>query len=358
MARHVLSSNRPKGKLAPYKAEIVRLYQEGKSTVTLAKQFGATDPTIAKILNESGIKRRSHSEAITLSQVGRPRKCSDADYEEMGRLYSQGVNIPKIAKKFDVHSAIVSVALRKVGVASRSIGESRQPKIANPNAFYSPNETGLYWLGILLTDGNIFENRITLGLAVVDTGHIKKFRNFVGVKTPIFFWDNRGYQAARLAFSNAKMVRDLARYGVVPRKTDIAVAMGGVETSKSFWRGCIDGDGHIAWTTVRGHRYPVLHFCSNSRALMEQYRQYVKSVYPSVRAGIVPNKERPWFSTMAVVGAAALEVIRVLYGHGGVSLDRKQKIADEIIEWGRTKRFVYGRPGKRTISDRRQVELF
>lgn len=103
-----------------------------------------------------------------------------------------------------------------------------------------------YWIGFLLADGCVSDDRICLALQQSDIGHVEKFRRFVcGEFYSIKLTSSNN--ACNLRFVSHKMAADLARYGIVPRKSltgDFAVGV----TDDFMWhylRGFFDGDGSV-----------------------------------------------------------------------------------------------------------------
>lgn len=105
-------------------------------------------------------------------------------------------------------------------------------------------EEKAYWLGFLSGDGAITENKVRLCLAVKDKEHLHKFKEAVQ-------WNGKDYyhhhsEALEVYFRSLRMVRDLCRYNVTPRKTfsikfpSIAYSLG-----RHFIRGLFDADGCI-----------------------------------------------------------------------------------------------------------------
>ena len=79
------------------------------------------------------------------------------------------------------------------------------------------NKEKAYWLGFLSGDGAITENKVRLRLAIKDKIHLKKFKETVE-------WAGKDYyhkdaDALEVCFRSFKMLNDLARYFITPRKT-------------------------------------------------------------------------------------------------------------------------------------------
>jgi hypothetical protein len=114
-----------------------------------------------------------------------------------------------------------------------------------------------YLLGLLAADGNVLDStpRITLELATKDVELVELLRDAIAPGVPLRYRNPRGNGArhATLAVTSAEMVADLARFGIVPRKTstlrwpvEVPVAM-----QRPYLLGHFDGDGFV---TI-AHRY-------------------------------------------------------------------------------------------------------
>jgi len=107
------------------------------------------------------------------------------------------------------------------------------------------NEEKCYWLGFLAGDGARTENKVRLCLSIKDKDHLQKFKSAVEWTGKDYF--HKDTNALEVYFGSFKMSADLAKYGVVPRKTFI------IQFPKipkhlevHFVRGLFDADGCIS----------------------------------------------------------------------------------------------------------------
>ena len=120
----------------------------------------------------------------------------------------------------------------------------------NEAVFDVITEESAYWVGFLMADGNISYKRerpiIALHLKETDLPHLEKFRMFLGSSHKIGHYVNKrfGNSSCSLSFSSERIATRLAEYGVVVRKCFVGKSIG-LQDSKHFWRGVIDGDGHL-----------------------------------------------------------------------------------------------------------------
>ena len=122
-----------------------------------------------------------------------------------------------------------------------------------------------YWLGWLFADGCVTAPRrgqayVSLSLQAGDRDVIERLRAAVGSTHKICEHFARcgsgscdtcatsgGHRAVRFGFSSGPMADALGRYGVVPRKSFVAVPPRlPVDLEPAFWRGVFEGNGHVS----------------------------------------------------------------------------------------------------------------
>lgn len=109
------------------KSKVVEDYLNGKSTIDLAREFGVTPPTIARVLKRRGVKTRSQSE---LNRMRAP-----FDEAELLKMVDEAqLSLWQIAEKLGVSPATVSRAMRRLGARSKK-GRG------------SPMEKNYFWKG-------------------------------------------------------------------------------------------------------------------------------------------------------------------------------------------------------------------
>ena len=129
------------------------------------------------------------------------------------------------------------------------------PKVhtVNEAVFDTITEESAYWLGFLMADGSISTGktgnpRIALTLAERDREHLVKFRKFLNCSNQILSKiakvNEKVWNQYTLRFSSKKIADRLKEFGITERKSLTAKSIG-LEDNKHFWRGVLDGDGHI-----------------------------------------------------------------------------------------------------------------
>ena len=110
-------------------------------------------------------------------------------------------------------------------------------------------EENAYFLGLLIADGNVFKDdtgrqaSISITLDLKDEYILNKFKEVLQANTSISY-DGRG--CGQIAVRSNIMAEDLAKYGVIPRKSHNTYLP--PVTNQYMWhviRGIFDGDGSI-----------------------------------------------------------------------------------------------------------------
>ena len=194
----------------------------------------------------------------------------------------------------------------------------------NLAAFAEPlSPEAKYWVGFLLADGCISNNKgypqISLGLKFEDAEHVRKFARFVGVleESVIAFdsFNNFGRNhGVKLSFTGKGLIPQLAKYGVVPRKTKTAAVPPTLGQDPDFWRGLIDGDGSIR--RDRGYNYIQL---DGTFAIVEGFSDVCYAI-TGLRPAIIPHAS---IFRAGLNSAKATKLLKWLYYPGAVALERK-----------------------------------
>ena len=148
--------------------------------------------------------------------------------------------------------------------------------------------------------------------------------------------------------SSRRIVDDLGRHGVVPRKTLAGVpASDALAAHPDFWRGMIDGDGTVG--LARGKYGPVLSLCG-SPAIMAQFADFLSVALNDFRAGrpsVLERKDSGVIRVVQMSGVRARRAVDLFWGavdlnsssesRGGFSahpcLERKVPRVRSALDW-------------------------
>lgn len=221
-------------------------------------------------------------------------------------------------------------------------GRPRKHEV-NESAFESASPEAKYFAGLLFADGCISDRKasgkgktVMLSLSGADGEHVKQFAKFVESSHPITTKQIHGVQTAtQIAIGSNRMVGSLVRYGIVPNKSVTATVPQWLVDDKDWWRGVVDGDGWISWTTQSGG-YPLIGLCGSHRAVT-QFQEFAKQITNS-SARVIANGTTGNCWRIQFAGSHAVKIVRHLYSGDGVALPRKKALAVAVIEWGSTRK--------------------
>ncbi len=108
-----------------------------------------------------------------------------------------------------------------------------------------------YWLGILISDGYVIDSAPSgapqIGLQMTDREAVEGFRDFLDLKRPVMRLEpkcDRHQPMYRVTCCSRRMAKDLARLGVIPRKSlHTYLPIIAEDLMSHLIRGIFDGDG-------------------------------------------------------------------------------------------------------------------
>ena len=237
-------------------------------------------------------------------------------------------------KKFKMCHQTASVIVNSYGVPSDYYTKSQ---INNPDLdeHYFSNidtEAKAYYLGLILSDGNVFDLKRKNGEMLVnitqyykDSYILTRFLNEVHSNRSLSY-DGRG--CCQACVVSKIMADDLAMYGIVPNKTfKEQLPIIDEELQHHLIRGILDGDGcihaHILPSHVTGNdTFPhYISFCG-SKLLMHQLSNYLSHKLDINRPKVYEYKnglnECKWKNRIAMVSLGCY-----LYADATIFLSRK-----------------------------------
>lgn len=227
------------------KTQILFYYNIGWSTTMIGKKLNRSDSSIGRFLNKKNLKPKNNHNGLL-----------DAEIEDIVNLYKAGKTANEILQKYNnkikCPETIINIVKRNnVDVRPRGI-----TAYFNTRYFNEINsEAKAYYLGLLLTDGNVYkykkrkadQYKIQLSLKSEDVYIIEKFKMELNSKNKISHYSNAKKDECVFQIGSTEMAKDLLKYGICERKTFIAQLTNLIpkELYRHYIRGVFDGDGTV-----------------------------------------------------------------------------------------------------------------
>lgn len=173
----------------------------------------------------------------------------------IAKEYSAGASVTDLAKTAGLSASRIYQILKVKG-ATRTQSEANRRFNLREDYFDSLDERSAYWLGFILADGCIYENRLKITLSATDKVHLAKFRDEL-TDAPISITTKGKYHEATLVITSDHISDSLRRLGIKPRKS---LSHGTPDIDDDLlpclYMGYFDGDGSIFKpSNRRGHTY-------------------------------------------------------------------------------------------------------
>ena len=306
------------------KLDIVELYKV-MPTSEIAERYGVTTECIRWNLKNSGVRLLPKGNRLRLP------------LDEIKQEYEGGMNGREIALRHGYTTQQVDKLLLKNGVTKRPSYLNKRTTTVNDACFSEITEESAYWAGFLMADGTVFikgeSHKVVLGLSSADIGHLNKFRDFIGSSRKIIEYsfinrDGNKQSVCSIAISSHQIVEDLGRFGVIPHKTSRECVSESLKYNRHFWRGMMDGDGHMSLSTKKP--FALLQLCG-SEIIMSQFCEFVKTISPKSYMKPHKAKHANIYKCCTTGHKRVASTIKALYSDCSIYLDRKKEIADRII---------------------------
>lgn len=240
--------------------QVIQKYLEGNSCKTIGELLQLNSVTVFNILKRNNIDTRTNGGIYKLP------------VEDIVRDYRNGIRITELAKKYNVNIKTIYNYLE-------SVGEERDYTYINRSLrrdYFSVIDSydKAYFLGFIISDGCIQEdNNLRITLQLQDAYILKTFARKICNENPLYFNGNRPNEIT--FHCKSKQIKDdLAKYGVVPRKSLISYLpfdMIPDDLIHHMIRGTFDGNGYIS-VTEKTH---VIGYCAGNERIVTEYRDWL-----------------------------------------------------------------------------------
>lgn len=247
--------------------------------------------------------------------------------------YNDGGSIRDMSVRYEVSEKFARKILNKHGVVLRTRAESNRTRyghVINENAFSEiKTEADSYFLGLIVADGCVDRrNRFNMTLKLTDAYMLKKLQDHLGMdygysESSVF--DKRTkkyYHRAQLSTANPKVIANLRAQNIAANKSTIE-KLPNIDwlNDRHFWRGLVDGDGHLK---MRETRYSVL-VLVGSQEITQGFIDFCKNtvgIKDTVKPKAVQGKNKI-LHRVQLNTIDARNVVRYLYDESNIHLTRK-----------------------------------
>lgn len=230
--------------------EIIEMYKNGLNSVRISKIMNVSSSTIQKKLKVAGITLNGSAMGSIKVNIDEQTKSKIVEF------YLSGMSSIKIIKELSLEGRCCDNTIRKLamnaGVKIRKRGYFS--RIENENFFEEiDSEIKAYFLGLIITDGYIIKNKTKKKNSAVLGIELKESDKYILERFAKIFYENKSlaYKPSKktymLTIYSNKLCEDLAKFGVVPRKTNTVRIpdMNNEVLQRHLVRGIFDGDGTV-----------------------------------------------------------------------------------------------------------------
>jgi len=283
--------------------------------------------------------KHNNPERRHLMAQGKGKRLTKEEKDQAWSWYfTNKISTEEIGKRLGVTGVAIRSMIKKRGGVIRSARECHVIYNCNESAFEKMTNEGAYFIGFLMADGAILDKdtdsspKLEVTLHQQDVDILEKMKAFLGSEHPIA--KNETKNTCRLSIRSAELVEDLSHWGVVPRKTQTAAAHPDLVHNPHFWRGVVDGDGHID----KGNSCPLISLIGSFQ-LMGQFKDFADPIIAPMTVEVKPSNKGGYNGVVSLNGHAAKAMIEALYLTEGPSSDRKSKKAVGLYEQYKNHKF-------------------
>lgn len=253
---------------------------------------------------------------------------SEFESKEISHQYKSGLGCRSIGKLHHVSGTCIRRVIKDLGLIPHHTGGVRKYDF-DESSFSTLSPDASYWLGFLLADGNICNERLQVGIQARDRDHLYKLRGFLRSSHPVSY--KKSTNSYHFSIRSENLAASLYEHGITPRKSFTAKAPDHLVGDRNFWRGVIDGDGSVGVASrsrgMKVYSMPIIQLCG-SEYICSQFLDFCKNISPNCRSRVHKSKS---IYAVSIAGRFATPILRKLYADCSVYLDRKYEKANSLL---------------------------
>lgn len=252
--------------------------------------------------------------------------------------YNEGSSVSKIASNYDVSTNFIAKLFKLNNVQLRSKADSNRVRFGytiNDKSFLTiESERDSYFLGFILADGCISNGYLSLTVKQTDGYILKELQTHLGMNYGYSESGvddkrtNKTYHRSVLQVKNKSITENLRNQNIESNKSTVE-KLPNIDwiNDRHFWRGLIDGDGHLKMSKT--HQSLIVFV--GSEEVVNGFIQFCnKSINLKVPriAKAVKHKNKTLYHVQ-INNTDAREIAKYLYKDSTVYLKRKY---DEVLK--------------------------
>ena len=309
------------------KEQIIQLYNNGYNTVQTGKMIGRSDCTIGNYLKKCGLK-----------PIGKQRLLNTEEEQKVCDLYLSGLTSTEIYEQYFKDKVGCQETIQKIVRDHNIARKCGHKNFINHNYFESiDTPEKAYFLGLLLTDGNVHYDKrqanrqpsIQIALKGEDINILEKFKHELSSDNKISVYKNDGRFECVFIVHSSKMAQDLEKYNIIPCKTFLIKGVPDVPSKyiRDLIRGIFDGDGTVYILT----KEQKLRFgFYGTHSLVEDVVQLLHKEI-DLPLNKITDKETVSFITFGKIDQIKAFYNYIYYSSDVVCLSRKRKKFEEYL---------------------------
>jgi transposase len=295
-----------------------------RSQRDIGEHLGVSQTTVGYHLRKRGIETRPAGNLPTPK-----RKLSDDQEKQLvaDHLASRTVSVKEVAEKHSVHILTATAVLHRRGVEIRLMSATHEVDEHYFDEINTPEKA--YWLGFIGADGCVHDDgRLSVSTHANDSAHLDRLRQHLKATQPVRICGN----ISRLEIHSPTLVAGLLRHGIHPRKSLTYEPWQGPDhLMPHYWRGMIDGDGHVVLKRRPGNGTAAIIGLAGTEAVCTAFLTYVRERTGFQRGHVYKQNGWQCWNTY-ITGLKNVKALAyLLYINAPVFLQRKYDTASEIV---------------------------